>query len=131
MTFLLDTDRVVDWLRGRSDARELVLFLAGDGIAISLMTYGEIYAGIFRGGGRPVKENAFLDFLREAQVLPLDEAIMRRFGQVQANLRDTGQGIGVPDVLIAATALHHDLTLVTRNLDHFRRVPDLKIYGER
>lgn len=130
MTVLLDTDRVVDWLRGRRDARQLLQTLAGDGFAISLMTYGEIYTGIWRGRGGTVKENAFLDFLREARVLPLDEAIMRRFGQIQANLLDSGQGIGVSDVLIAATALHHDLTLVTRNLDHYRRIPDLKIYGE-
>ncbi|MDP9365798.1 MAG: type II toxin-antitoxin system VapC family toxin [Chloroflexota bacterium] len=120
----------MDWLRERPAARQFVRSLSGEGVAISLMTYGEIYTGIFRGPGAPAKENAFLEFLREVRVLPLDESIMRRFGQVQAILLDLGQGIGVSDVLIAATALHHDLTLVTRNLGHFRRVPDLKIYGE-
>lgn len=116
--------------QGRQESRRLVRSLSSEGIAISLMTYGEIYTGIFRGPGSPAKENVFLEFLQEARVLPLDEPIMRRFGQVQATLLASGRGIGVSDVLIAATALHHGLTLVTRNLDHFRRVPDLKIYGE-
>jgi predicted nucleic acid-binding protein len=130
VNYLLDTDRVVDWLRARPAARQLVQSLSGEGVAISLMTYGEIYAGIFRGQGTTAKENAFLEFLREVRVLPLDQPIMRRFGQIQANLLDTGRGIGVSDVLIAATALHHDLTLITRNLAHFRRIPGLKIHGE-
>lgn len=38
------------------------------------------------------------------------------------------QIIGDPDILIAATALYHDLTLVTRNQAHFQRIPDLKLY---
>jgi predicted nucleic acid-binding protein len=51
---------------------------------------------------------------------------MERFAETRAYLRKRGEGIPDFDLLIAATALHHDLTLLTFNLRHFGRVPDLK-----
>jgi tRNA(fMet)-specific endonuclease VapC len=53
---------------------------------------------------------------------------MERFAETRAYLRRRGQRIADFDLLIAATALHHDLTLLTFNLRHFERVPDLKLY---
>ena len=53
---------------------------------------------------------------------------MERFGVVRGDLQRRGQTIGDPDILIAATALHHDLTLLTRNLRHFTRIPGLMLY---
>ena len=46
MSYLVDSDVLADWLRGRSAAVTLLSELAADGIAISLITYGEIYEGI-------------------------------------------------------------------------------------
>jgi predicted nucleic acid-binding protein len=48
--------------------------------------------------------------------------------EIRAYLRRQGQLIEDFDILIAATALHHDLTLLTFNVRHFQRVPDLQIY---
>lgn len=59
--------------------------------------------------------------------MPLDRAIMRRFAQVRGDLRSKGQLIGDPDLLIAATALHYDLTLLTHNVRHFGRIAGLKV----
>jgi tRNA(fMet)-specific endonuclease VapC len=53
---------------------------------------------------------------------------MERFGVLRGDLQRRGQIIGDPDILIAATALHHDLTLLTRNRNHFMRLPGLKLY---
>ncbi len=129
MTYLIDTDWVADHLANRPVATRLLASLIGDGIAISLVTYGEIYEGILYSLRHPqTLEIAFLEFLRRCPVLPLNEAIMRRFAGIRGRLRRRGELIGDADTLIAATALHHDLTLVTRNLDHFRRISDLRIY---
>lgn len=128
MTYLIDSDWIADHLNERPEAVRLLGSLVDDGIAISLMTYGEIYEGIIWGRRWEALERAFLEPLRWTKVLPLDEEIMRRFAGIRGGLRRGGQTIGDPDIMIAATALHHDLTLVTRNLDHFRRVPDLRIY---
>lgn len=55
---------------------------------------------------------------------------MRRFALLRGELRGRGQLIGDPDILIAATALHRDLTLLTRNHRHFTptRFPALTLY---
>jgi len=58
----------------------------------------------------------------------MNEDVARRFGIIRGSLRAKGQVIGDSDMLIAATALHHSLTLVTRNIRDFQRIPDLRIY---
>lgn len=129
MTYLIDTDWVADHLANRPAATRLLASQIDDGIVISLVTYGEIYEGILYSIRRSqTLEIAFLEFLRRCEVLPLDEAIMRRFAGIRGGLRAGGELIGDADTLIAATALHHHLTLVTRNLNHFQRVPNLRIY---
>jgi predicted nucleic acid-binding protein len=72
----------------------------------------------------------FQRFLRGVAVLPLTRTIMRRFARLRGQLRTQGLTVQDPDLLIAATALTHDLTLVTRNLRHFGRIPDLVVYQE-
>lgn len=62
-----------------------------------------------------------------AEILPLTEAIMRRFAQIRGALRQKGQIIGDFDMLIAATALHHDLLVVTRNTKDYQRIPQLQV----
>lgn len=126
MSYLIDSDWVADYLRGRPDAVALLPTL--DGRAISLITFGEIYEGIYYGADPRANELAFRSFLRGVDVLPLNRAIMRRFARIRGNLRRRGQIIGDPDILIAATALHHGLTLVTRNISHFQRIPGLSLY---
>lgn len=49
MSYLLDTDRIVEYLKGRKDAIQLITSLRYEGLAISLITYGEVYEGIYRG----------------------------------------------------------------------------------
>ena len=128
MTYLVDTDRVADWLVGRPDAIELLTRISPDGLAISLITFGEIYEGVFFGRDPTAAEAIFRRFLRDVDVLPLNRTIMRRFARVRGELRRRGQNIGDTDTLIAATALHHMLILVTRNLKDFQRVPGLNVY---
>ncbi len=128
MTYLVDSDRVADWLQGRPAAVDVLRSLAPDGLAISLVTYGEIYEGIYYGRHPAGTERVFRQFLRAVDVLRLTRPIMRRFARVRGDLRRRGQLIGDPDVLIAATALHHDLTLVTGNRAHFRRISELRLY---
>jgi tRNA(fMet)-specific endonuclease VapC len=53
---------------------------------------------------------------------------MEVFARTRADLRRSGQLIADLDLLIAATALHHDLTLLTRNVRHFARIPGLRLY---
>lgn len=82
MTYLFDTDRVVSYLNERPNAVVQVSSLHQSGIAISLITYGEIYDGIYGSSVPDRKELAFLQFLRLAETLPLTRTIMKRFARV-------------------------------------------------
>ncbi len=131
MRYLVDSDYVADWLKGRPEAVTVLSTLAPEGLAISLITYGEIYEGIFYGSNPQKHEHGFRQFLRQADVLPFTKPIMKRFAHVRGRLRQTGSIIGQADILIAATALHHNLTIVTRNVRHFARIPNLRLYQPR
>ena len=129
MSYLVDNDWVVDWLAGRHKAIQLLTGLVRESLAISLVTYGEIYEGIYYGRNPEESARVFQQFLRGVTVLPLTRPIMRRFARIRGELRRQGQLIGDPDILIAATAIHHNLTLLTRNLSDFQRITDLKVYA--
>lgn len=60
-------------------------------------------------------------------ILSFDAACAEAYGYVSAYIESLGAPIGMPDTLIAATALAYDLTVVTGNERHFRRVPRLAV----
>ena len=107
---LVDTDVFIDHLRG---ARELT---AGrHRLHYSVITRCELLSGVV--GSALVQQ--LLEPFRE---LPVDRDVAERAGRIR---RDTG--IATPDALIAATAIQHDLILVTRNRGHFEPVKRLRI----
>jgi predicted nucleic acid-binding protein len=127
VTYLVDSDWVAEYLKGRSPAFDVLPKLAEEGAAISSITYGEIYDGIYSGRNAVAHERDFTKVLRFIDVVPLTRTIMKRFARLRGSLRRQGLLIPDRDLLIAATALHHDLVLVTRNIRHFDRVSDLRL----
>ena len=89
---------------------------------------GEIYEGTFGFDDPHRLLTGFRAFLQHLPILDLNDPIMERFAQIRSDLRRRGQIIADFDILIAATALHHDLALLTRNTRHFTRIPEIKIY---
>lgn len=128
MTYLVDTDWVVEYLVNREPAVTLLDRLAREGLAISVMTYGEIYEGVLYAHDPQRAEAIFRSFLQAVRVQPLTRPVLRRFAAIRGDLRRRGQPIGDPDILIAATALQHDLQLVTRNRRDFARISALRIF---
>jgi len=81
-----------------------------------------------RASGRGVGRAAIAKrVLAALTVLPYDVAAARVYGQVRARLESAGRPLADADLQIAATALLHDLEMVTGNVKHFRRVPGLRI----
>jgi tRNA(fMet)-specific endonuclease VapC len=128
MSYLIDSMWVMDALKGTPTARDFFTHLTNESLAISLITYGEVYEGIYYGPSRRVSEEGFRRFLRGVSVLPLNRSIMQRFALIRGDLRNRGELIGDPGILIAATALHYNLTLVTENVRHFQRIAGLSLY---
>jgi predicted nucleic acid-binding protein len=125
---LVDSDWLIDAISGVPAAVDLLAGLRDDGLAVSIVSYGEIFEGAV-GAPDPESELArFRRFLDGLALLELDDGVMERFAFIRADLRRRGQLIPDLDLLIAATALHHDLTVLTRNVRHFDRVPELRRY---
>ena len=131
MRYLVDSDWIADYLKGRPQAMQLLNRLAGAGLAVSILSLGEVLEGIIHGydANRRAHEAGLRNFLRGVDVLPLTRAGAHRFAEIRGDLRRKGKLIGDLDLLIAATAISYRLRLVSRDL-HFRRVPGLDLHDE-
>ena len=130
MTYLIDSDWVIDYLRGQSAAIEFLGNFNADELAISIITYGEVYEGVLFAPHRRLTDEALNEFLRVTEIVLLSRPIMRAYARIRGELRQSGRRLDDNDLLIAATALEHDFTLVTRNVNHFTRVPGLRLFQQ-
>lgn len=127
MTFLLDTDTCVYWLRGQSTVRDRLTAVASEEIAISIITLAELRYGADCSARPEDNHRAIDDFISGLAVVGVDPDAARVFGQIKAQLRRQGNLIEDFDLLLAATALASGLTLVTNNIAHFQRVTGLAL----
>lgn len=124
-TFLVDLER--EALRGEPGPAHGFLEENPDGeLCIPLTTAGELACG-----PRLQDRNAWETLVSRFRVLYPDVETCWAYGQAFRYLKDNGILIGANDLWIAATAIVHNLPLVTRNPSHFRRVPGLEVvtYG--
>jgi len=125
--FLLDTNIPSELTRQKSDPRvEQWLDDANDEeLFFSVVSLGEIVKGItvLPASKRRAGLQEWLDHtLRpwfEGRILPVTAPIAERWGVLSGECRLKGEEVRIADSLLAATALHHDLTMVTRNLKDF------------
>lgn len=128
--FLFDTDAVSELLRSRPAEAfvQWVGTIPREDQFISAITAGELYHGAFRSqASERHLQNIEQRVLPAVTVLPYDAAVARVFGRVRASLEAGGTALDDVDLQIAATAMYHGLQLVTGNLRHFQRIPDLEI----
>ncbi len=130
MKCLVDTDWVIDYLTGQPTAQQLFASLLPDGIAISVVSFSEIYEGIYGSRDPKQAERAFRALLRRVTVLGASRAVAKRNAQIWNELRRRHRPImhRAFDLLIAATALEHDLSLATRNVSDYQDIAGLKVY---
>ena len=128
MKYLIDTDWTIQTLAGNTNAVSILEKLKPKDVAMSLVSVGEVYEGAFSYADPQAHLKIFRQFLTSFTLLNLNEPIMQRFAEIRSFLRRRGEIISDFDILIGATAIHHDLTLLTYNTRHFKRIPDLKFY---
>lgn len=123
---LLDTCVVSELARPAPDPGILAWLdsVNDDALRLSVLTLGEIKKGadLLEDGPRKVRVEAWLDELRATfadRILPVDEAVALRWGAISAASRQAGRVRPPIDSLLAATAVCHQLKLVTRNVADF------------
>ncbi|MGA2769345.1 MAG: type II toxin-antitoxin system VapC family toxin [Bryobacteraceae bacterium] len=125
--FLLDANCVSELVRVKPEPRVLEWMEVADEslLYLSVLTLGEIRKGLaaLPQGRRRARLEAWLEVdLRgrfSGRILPVDAAVADRWGLLAAQARRNGAPLPIVDGLLAATALHHNLTLVSRNVCDF------------
>ena len=125
--FLLDTDTLIYALNGKATVLQSLRENRTEPIAVSVVSYGELVFGAYRSARQ---EANLAKVHRLAEIYPIIEVtstVMDTFGQIKASLFDKGQVVDDFDLLIGATALTMNYTVVTNNRKHFQKVPGLHI----
>lgn len=128
MSLLLDTNVCIPLInRTEQSLADRLLDATPSSVILCSVVKAELYFGA--RNSRRVAEN--LDrvdrFCDVFDSLPFDDAAAARYGAVRAQLKREGRPIGANDLMIASIALSADITLVSRNLEEFERVPGLDV----
>jgi tRNA(fMet)-specific endonuclease VapC len=126
VSFLLDTDICSAYLKNHRQIRNRFIQYGGR-LYISTITLGEHFVWTRRAKASPKRLQVLLDMLNEVQVIPVDESIAEKFGEIRAALLDVGDAAPQMDMMNAATALVHHLTLITHNVADYAKVPGLTV----
>lgn len=127
MRYLLDTNTCIAAIRQQRGLLARMMQVPPDDLAVAVMTVAELWFGALKSAN-PARGRAVADaFLAPFEALPFDEEAADSYAAVRHHLESRGTPIGERDLIIAATALAHGLTVVTSNTREFGRVPGLRL----
>ena len=130
MALIIDSSVFIAHERLGEVANALTLTASDEPVAMAAITVSELLVGVHRADSteRRLKREAFVEaVLQQIPIVPFDTRVARVHAVLWAQLTATGQMIGAHDLLIAATAVAYDYTVLTINVRDFQRVPGLKL----
>lgn len=125
--YLVDTDWAIHYLNDHPAISARLDELKTEGLALSVISLAELYEGIYYSTDPVGNEQDLQDFLGGVSILGLDLETAQLFGRERGRLRAARMIVGDFDLLIGATALRHNLTLLSNNRRHFERIQGLRI----
>jgi tRNA(fMet)-specific endonuclease VapC len=94
---------------------------------ISSVTHAELQYGVEKSKNKNANQDALDEFLLPLTILPFHgKRLVTCYGEIRVSLESKGKTIGPLDMLIAAHALSLDLTIISNNIEEFKRIPNLK-----
>ena len=128
MKYLLDTNVCINFLKGKKDrlCQRFVAVAQKDKFICSVVV-SELYYGVYKSQQQSKNFEITSRFINRFQSLAFDNQTGQIFGQIRTDLEKQGTPIGAYDLQIAATALQHDLILVSNNTREFSRISSLKL----
>ncbi len=130
MAYLFDTDAISEFMRPRPRPAYLAwaATVAQDEQFTSALVVAELYKGAFRSPRRGQLVRTLEDtIIPRFTVLDFGSAVARDYGRIRAEMESGGVVVAEMDLLIASTAIHFGLRVVTGNVAHFERVPGIQI----
>jgi tRNA(fMet)-specific endonuclease VapC len=127
---VIDTDVVSLLFKRDTRAEAYKQHLVGRKLVVSFMTVAELEAwALIRNWGEP-RRSRMREHLRNFVTYPFELPLCRKWAEVTAAARANGRQIGCADAWIAATAVLHDIPLITHNRNDFNGVPGLTVISE-
>lgn len=124
--YLLDTNICIYYIKGMFDLKSKFEQVGPANCFISEITLAELKFGVAKSQAKPKNQKALENFLSVIQILPIFPAL-DIFAEEKARLQKSGKIIDDFDLLIGATAVSFDLTVVTNNTSHFNRINEIKL----
>lgn len=126
---ILDSNTISYYFRGDPQVVPRLQAMRPADLGVPAIVEYELRYGLLRlpNDAAAARLTALAQLLRPMQLLPFDSECAIHAARIRADLEAAGTPIGPHDTLIAATALRHQATLVTRNVREFSRVPDLQL----
>jgi tRNA(fMet)-specific endonuclease VapC len=125
--FLLDTDTIIYSLKGNLAVKKALGEHLRDPMGVSVVTLMELYYGAHKSR-KMVANLARIRAIENAfEIIPISQEAALTFGELKATLEKQGIPLDDFDLILAASALTHNFTLVTNNVKHFDRVPGLRL----
>ena len=124
--YLLDTCVCISMFRNEGNVRETIRKVGIEDCYISEITVAELYFGLAKSTDKKRKLEDIKEVQHLFRVIPAYSSF-KEYGEIRHSLEHTGQRVDQFDLLIGATAIHHQMTLVTSNLKHFERIEGLTI----
>ena len=127
MHYLIDTNIIIYRLKNLGNINANFLKNKDKYMSLSVVSYGELVFGAKKS--KAVEKNMETDNAIKAifPLLEITSEIMNIFGEIKAYTQKIGKTIDDMDLLIAATAITNNFTLVTHNTKHFENIPNLKL----
>jgi len=126
--YLIDSDICIHAVRrGNESLSRMLRTIRPDGLALSVISYGEVLEGVLYSRERFANLVKWRGFVAGLDVLDVTLAVADVWADLRGALRSQGNTIADNDLLIAATAIRFGMTLVSGNLRHFARVPGLEL----
>ena len=130
MGFLIDSDVIIDHLNNKNDYLFSVVSQTKKDLFISVITWSEILYGIKKANNSNKNFKVFSKFITEMniKVVEFSQIVANNFIDIKIDLEKKGKRLEDFDLIIGATALVKNFTLVSNDTKHFSRIPNLKLH---
>ena len=130
MGVIFDSSEIIALERGRKQVEKIIAGREDDPFGISVVTIAELLHGVERADSeaRRLTRQAFVEKVIELfPVFPFDTFVARIYARIWASLVKKGVVIGAHDMIIAATAISLDFTVITSNPRDFEKIEGLRV----
>ena len=126
MSYLLDTNTLIHFFKGKGNVAARLLSIPPSKISIPSIVQLELMVGISKSAAPSKRTSQYEEFLSLITVLPFGPQEANKGAQIRVELQSHGRSIGPYDLLIAATAIVNQRILVSHNLREFSRIEGLR-----